>query len=195
MGRTISGMCWSVLTVALWLVLGQLIFVVDVGARPSFGWGEAGTCALLILAPAVTFVPIARWSRIPLYDGEAIAGWATFGFIVTFLRPSDPPTLGQFLVFLIPLTVALATVGTLVSYAAGFRVYRSDPRRFDVVRSRRQGYVGAFFVVALILLHSIGTLTLTSGTFLLVIVALAEMFWLARGSARAKSTRAAASPR
>lgn len=195
MRRLLNIGCWAGLTLALWLALVRMVFVVDTGSRPALSWPGVTTFALLLLAPAVAIMPLARWSRIPLLDVEAVAGWATFGFVLTFLRPSDPPTLGQFLVFLLPLTVALASVGTLASFAVGLRVYRDDPRCHDVVRARRQGYLGAFFTVALVLLHSVGTLTPTSGAFLLVIVALAEMFWLARGNARAHSARAVARSR
>ncbi len=181
--------CWAGIVALAWLLLVRTIVSSGTGSEAS-GWSVMWASLLLLLTPLVTFVPIARWSRISLFDIEAVAGWATFGFTITFLRPSDPPTLAQFLVFLLPLTVSLATLGTLVSYAAGFRIYRDDPRRFDVVRARRQGYLGAFFVVALLLMHGIGTLTPTSGMFLLVIVSLAEMFWLARGTARVSTTRA-----
>lgn len=190
MERVIAGGCWLMLSMTLWLLLWRQVFLVDAGAGTVLSLSGLWTCVLLVLTPAVVFVPLARWSRIPVFDAEAIAGWATLGFTITFLRPSDPPTLGQFLLFLLPLTVSLSTVGTLVSYAAGFRIYRDDPRRYDVVRARRQGYLGAFFVVALLLLQGVGTLRPTSGTFLLVIVGLAEMFWLTRGSARTESVRA-----
>lgn len=190
MGRVIAVGCWLMLTVTLWFLLGRQIFLDDAGGVRLLSASGLWTSVLLILAPAATFLPVARRSRIPMFDAEAIAGWATLGFTITFLRPSNPPTLAQFLLFLLPLTISLSTLGTLVSYAAGFRIYRGDPRRYDMVRARRQGYLGAFFVVAVLVLHGVGTLTPTSGTFLLVIVCLAEMFWLTHATARAERVRA-----
>jgi hypothetical protein len=146
---------------------------------------------LLFAAPALTFIPIARWTGIPLYDLEAVAAWSTFGFTLTFLRPADPPSMGQFLLFVVPMTVSLATIGTLVAYLVGLRIYGMSSGRADAVRSRRQGYLGAIYLVALMVLHSIGTLTPTSGTLLLVIVVLGEMFCLTRGRTRPAARRSA----
>lgn len=171
-----------------WLMLGQLILVEDVGDRASFDPPRLLFYLLLLAAPALTFTPLARWARAPIYDLEAIAGWATLGFVLAIVTPADPPTLGQFLLFLLPLTVALATVLTFVSYLAGLRVYRGDPRRHDFVRARRQGYLAAFMLVASMLLFSIGMLSPTSAVLLLVIAVLAEMFSLSRDSQRVRET-------
>lgn len=173
-----------------WMMLGQLILVEDVGDRSAFDPPRLLYYLLLLAAPMLTFVPLARWARAPFYDVEAIASWATLGFVVALVTPADPPTLGQFLLFLLPLTVALATVLTLVSYLAGLRVYRGDPRRHDFVRARRQGYLAAFVLVASMLLFSIGTLSPTSAVLLLVIAVLAEMFSLSRDSQRVRGTAA-----
>jgi hypothetical protein len=181
----------GVLVVMIWVLLARLVLVNDAGSRTVLSGVGLLTCLLLFVAPAVTFIPIARWTHSPLYDFEAVAAWSTFGFTLTFLRPSDPPTMGQFLLFVVPLTVSLATVGTLLAYLIGLRVYRFGSRRGGAVRARRQGYLGALYVVALMVLHSIGTLTPTSGVLLLVILVLGEMFCLTRGQTRPAANRAA----
>jgi hypothetical protein len=181
----------SVVVVMIWVLLARLVLVSDAGSQPMLSGVGLLTCLLLFVAPAATFIPIARWIHIPLYEFEAVAAWSTFGFTLTFLRPSDPLTMGQFLLFVVPLTVSLATLGTLLAYLIGLRVYPFGSRRKSAVRARRQGYLGAIYVVALMVLHSIGTLTPTSGVLLLVILVLGEMFCLTRGYARPAARRAA----
>lgn len=171
-------------TAFAWLTLGRLVTSGDI---EGFGAGSrAGllTCLLIVVAPGATFIPLARWIRAPLYDVEGMLGWGALALTLAFLEPSDPPTLAQFLLFLLPLTVAMATAATLVSYLAGLRVYRDDPRRHDFVRARRQGYLASFALIALALLHSVGTLSPATGTLLVAVAVLVEMFALARGRAR-----------
>ena len=173
-----------------WFTLGQLILVEDVGSRSAFDPLRVLFYLLLIAAPVFTFVPLARWANAPLYVIEAVAGWASFGFVITIVSPSEPPTLAQFLVFLLPLTVALATIAALASYLVGLRVYRGDPRRHDFVRARRQGYLASLVLIANMLLFSIGTLTPTSVVLLLSVAILAEMFVLTRDRQRLGRTTA-----
>lgn len=167
-----------------WAMLAQLVIVENVGARSAFDPWRLALYILLLMAPALTFVPLARWVAAPFFDIEAVAAWATLGFIVAVVEPADPPSLAQFLLFLLPLTVALATVASLASYLVGLRVYRDDPRRHDFVRARRQGYLAAIVLVAAMLLYSIGTLSPTSMALLIAIATLAEMFSLSRDGQR-----------
>ena len=188
MGRTGQSAIVALGALLSWVMLGQLIFVEDVGSSPAFGPWRLLFYTLLLAAPVLTFVPLARWARAPFYDVEATTGWATLGFVVAIVSPADPPTLAQFLLFLLPLTVALATVATLGSYLVGLRVYRGNPRKHDFVRARRQGYLVALMLVASMLLFSVGTLSSTSAVLLLVIAVLAEMFALNRDSIRLHQT-------
>ena len=176
-----------------WTMLGQLILIENVGARTAFDPWRLLFYLLLLTAPVLTFVPLARWARAPFYDLEATAGWAALGFVVALVTPADPPTLARFLLVLLPLTVALATLATLASYLVGLRVYRRDQRQHDFVRARRQGYLAAIVLVASMLLFSVGTLSPTSAVLLLVIAVLAEMFALTRDSQRVRRTELRAS--
>ena len=184
MSRTGQSTIVALGAVVSWLMLGQLIFVDDAGGHTAFDPWRLLLYVLLVAAPVLAFVPIARWANAPFYEIEATVGWATFGFVVAIVTPADPPTLAQFLVFLLPLTVALATLMTLVSYLIGLRVYRGDPRRRDFVRARRQGYLASMVLVASMLLFSVGTLSATSAVLLLAIAVLAEMFSLSRDGQR-----------
>ena len=169
-----------------WLLLWQLLVVERVDQQAAFSLWRLLFYVLIVLAPLLTFVPIARWARAPFYDVEAVIGWASFGLVIGVMSPADPPTLLQFLLFLLPLTIAIATLGTLVSYLIGLRVYRNDPRRHDFVRARRQGYIAAMALVAGMLLFSVGTLSPTSAVLLVLVAVLAEMFSLSRDADRVR---------
>jgi hypothetical protein len=180
MRRVTTYAVWLVAALAAWAQLVYLAFVANVGAAPLSRPPALMGCALLFIAPGLTFVPLARWLHAPLYDIEALVGWASFGFVLVFLAPRSTPSLGEFLVFLLPLTVALGTCCTLAAYLVGLRVYRGSVRRHDFVRARRQGYLAAICLEALALLHGIGVLTLAGAGLLVLICVLTEALLLAR---------------
>ena len=194
MQRIVGGLIAAVVIGLMWVTLGRLIFVVDVGQHGMLSSKAIVTYLLLFLTPVATFVPLRLWTNIPLYDVEAIAGWATLGFALGFLQPESPLTLGQFLFFILTLTVALSTIGTLLSYAVGLRACRNAAHRHDVMRARRQGYLLAMFVVACLVLHGIGTLTPASGTLLFILLVLAEVLAFSRANAKPAAQHTAGSP-
>ncbi|HCG30313.1 MAG TPA: hypothetical protein PLR44_00485 [Thermomicrobiales bacterium] len=191
MKRFIGGAIALIMISLIWITIGRLVAVTDAGVDGMRSGRAIIAYLLLFAAPTATFIPLRRWTRIPLYDLEGIAAWSTLGFALIFLRPDSPPSMGQFLFFTLALTAALATVCTLASFLVGLRLYRHDARRYDVVRARRQGYLAASFVVALLIFHGIGTLTPTSGTLLLVLVVLAELFSLSRSNGKPANERVA----
>lgn len=180
MNRSLTMGLYGAGTAFAWLTLGRLVASGEIAQRGVLSTEGVLTCLLAVVAPGATFVPLARWARAPLYDVEALLGWGVLALTLVFVKPSSPPTLAQFLLFLLPLTVALATAAALLSYLAGLRVYRDDARRHDFVRARRQGYLAAFACIALGLLHSVGTLSPATGTLLVAVAVLVEMFALSR---------------
>jgi hypothetical protein len=183
------------LAALLWSALLHLIFWTNVGGLAPFEARSLVAYLLLVGAPAATFVPLSRWMHAPLYEVEGIAGWALLGGIVTFLPPSDPPGFGQFILFALALTVSLATIGTLMSHLVGLRMYGGTTRQVDSVRSRRQGYLAALFIVSMLLLHGAGTLAPTSVVMLLLVVVLAEMLAQAYGARGGQIVRSGLGPR
>lgn len=163
-----------------WLTLGWLLFVRNVGDLPATDPLVILAGGLLVAAPALTFVPLARVLHAPLYDVEGIVGWSTFGFVITFLSPGETLSRGEFLIFLLPLTVAIASVATLVAHAFDRRIHRGAPHRQSFLRARRQGYLAALVVVALFLLNGIQVLSPVSGLLLLVVAILCEVVMLSR---------------
>jgi hypothetical protein len=163
-----------------WLTLWRLVLLEDVAARGMTSSYGLLTWFLLIAAPAATFIPLAHLARAPLYDLEGWLGWSSLLAMLAFLEPAERPTLAQFLLFLIPLTVAIASVASAGSYLIGLRVYRFDPRRHDFMRARRQGYLTAVTLIAVGLLRGAGTLTPATGTLIVAIAFLTEMLLLTR---------------
>lgn len=163
-----------------WIALGWLIFGQNVGSLPFSNVKVLAACALLLAAPALTFIPIARALHAPLYEVEGIAGWAMFGFVFAFVTPGESLSRTEFLLFLLPLTVVVATIATLVAFAFGYRVYRNTPLQRDFLRARRQGYLAGLVAVALFLLNGIQVLNLVTGVLLVVIAVLCEVVMLSR---------------
>lgn len=164
-----------------WVLVYYLIVADNVGAQPAF-WSPARVVAYItfFLAPAVTFIPISRLFHIPLYDLEAIAGWSTLLYVVTFVDPGSRPPTMVLLLFLVPLTVSLATIFTLFSYAIGYRFLRRRSQRYDFVRARREGYLIAMFGAGCLLLKLLTVLTPVNIMLLGLIIVLLEVFLLSR---------------
>ncbi|HLI51429.1 MAG TPA: hypothetical protein VKU87_06505 [Thermomicrobiaceae bacterium] len=164
-----------------WALVYYLIVSDNVGAQHGF-WSPARIVAYVtfFLAPAITFIPISRLFHIPVYDLEAIAGWSTLLYVVAFVDPGSQPSTTVLLLFLVPLTVSLATIFTLVSYAIGYRFLRRRSQRYDFVRARREGYLIAMFGVGCLLLKLLTVLTPVNIMLLGLIIVLLEVFLLSR---------------
>jgi len=180
--RALTRICWLIGSTIAWSVVYYLIVVRDVGTIASF-WAPWRLLAyfVFILAPAVTFMPLAHKLRLPLYDLEAIVGWSTLAFVLTFVNPQAQPTLPMLLALLVSLVISLSTVLSLISYATGLRLFARRSQRYDFVRARREGYLGAIFVAGLLLLSFLKVLALTNAALLGLIVFLLEIFLLSRG--------------
>ena len=183
---------WILLVIATaisWVGVWSLIVKVDIGSEPEFfAPMRILAYAVFVLAPLLTFLPVARLLSIPLYDLEAVTAWSTLLFVITFINPGEYPSLPVLLIFLVSLMMALATIFTLVSYAVGYRLLTRRSQRYDFLRARREGYLVSMFLVGLLLLHLLEVLTIVNGALLALIVILLEIFLLSRGTAP-ESTR------
>lgn len=169
--------------IAAWVGVGMLIIPTDVGSVPDF-FAPIRILAYLafVAAPLLTFMPIARVLRIPLYELESVTAWSTLLFMITFIDPGSHPPFPILLTVLIALMMSLATIFTLVSYAIGYRLLTRRSQKYDFLRARREGYLTAMFLVGMLLLHLLEVLTAVNGALLALIVILLEVFLLARGS-------------
>lgn len=170
---------WTALTANTWILLLHLIINVDVGNQPLSSPEAILACALLVVAPALVFLPVASRLGAPFYEAEAILGWGTLGFVVVFLQPSEELAYGEFLAVLLPLTVAIASIGTLAAYAFVRRLRPDGPRPLNILQARRIGYLAALALVALVLLKALALLTPFNGTLVIAVAVLAELFVVA----------------
>ena len=170
---------WSVLAINVWVLLIHLVANVDIGSMSLTAPEAMLGCALLVLAPAMIFLPLASRLRAPFYDTEAILGWGTLGFVLVFFTPSEPLTHGQFLALLLPLTVSIASVAMLIAYAFVRRLRPDIPASLNLVQARRIGYLAALTLVALTLLNALQLLTPFNGTLVVAVAVLAELLVLA----------------
>jgi hypothetical protein len=195
MSRALTRICWLLASAIAWLIVYELIAVRDVGAQTDF-WATDRLIAYgaFVLAPAITFMPIAHKLRIPLYDLEAIIAWSTLAFTFTFVDPGANPPMWMLLVFLVSLVMSLATVLTLLSYATGLRIFARRSQRYDFVRARREGYLGSIFCVGLLLLSFLNVLSIITAALMGMIVLLLEIFLLSRGGQLKRPRRAQERP-
>lgn len=181
---------YLLLSATAWYLVYYFIVVRDVGAISSFtDPSRILAYVAFIAAPAITFIPLARLLRIPLFDLEAITAWAMLAYVLTFIDPGEQPSRAEMLLFLISSMMALATLFTLASYLIGLRLFSRRSQRRDSVRARREGYLLAMFVVGSMLLSTVGALTPVNAALLGLITALFEIFWLSRGNTREQAPR------
>lgn len=180
--RALTLVGWLLGSGVAWTAVYYLIVVRGVGANENF-WAHERVMAYVafIVAPAVTFMPIAHRLRIPLYDLEAIIAWSTLAFVFTFVDPGKTPSMPVLLVFLVSLVMSLATILTLLSYAVGLRLFARRSQKYDFVRARREGYLSAIFCVGLVLLSVLHVLSAVNAALMGMIVLLLEIFLLSRG--------------
>ena len=176
MGRAVVGLTWTVVLTGSSVLLLHLIINLDVGAKGLASAPAILTCALLVAVPSLIFLPIASRLAAPFFDAEAILGWGTLGFVVIFFAPDERLTYGQFLALLLPLTVSIATVVTLIAYPFIARLRSTGPLAANVLQARRIGYLAAVALVALVLLNSLELLTPFNGTLVVAVAVLAELF-------------------
>lgn len=190
LGQIISRLLWLAAVITAWIVVYALIVIRDVGEIGDF-WAtdRLVAYAVFVIAPAITFIPISRTLRIPLYDLEAITAWSTLAFVVTFINPGSNPPLAALLTLLVSLVMALATLFTLLSYAIGLRLFAQRSYRYDFVRARQEGYLISTFLVGCLLLRTLEVLTIINAALLGLIILLIEVFLLSRGTPLERSAQ------
>lgn len=179
MPRLLKWVLWIALTVNLWVLLAHLVVNRDAGDLDLLDPLALLTAALLVVAPAMIFLPIASLLRAPFYDVEALLGWSTLGFVVVFFRPDEPLTHAQFLALHLPLTVAIASLTTLIAFAFVRRIRGSRDLAGNVLQARRIGYLTALAAVTLALLSALELLTPFNGALVVAVAVLAESLALA----------------
>lgn len=172
-----AGICW-----AAWI---YFLFIFDIGAVPSASdpWRIA-FYFLLLLAPAITFLPVSHWLGWRFFGPYAIVGWAALGFLLAFVRPTkvllgEAPLLSLWYFFL-ALFVALTTLLAPLAYLVGLRLFTSRTHRRDLVRAGREAGLLSLYLVGLAIGQGSGLLNWPIALLSLLFLALVEALFLAR---------------
>ncbi len=178
--RFILAVGWLIAVPLTWAAAIWLIVARNVGAISDF-WAPIRllAAATFLAAPALTFLPLERATRVPFLGIEAIAGWSTTLFVWTFVDPSRLRNPLAISIVLLPLLVAVSTLFTVLNAALEHRWATRAGKETDPLRARRRGYVLALFVVGCLLLHSLEALTLINAAMLGLIALLAEVMAMA----------------
>jgi hypothetical protein len=190
--RFLLAVGWLIAVPLAWAAAIWLIVARNVGTISDF-WAPIRllTAAAFLAAPALTFLPLERVTRVPFLSIEAIAGWSTTLFVWTFVDPSRLRSPLAILILLLPLLVAVSTLFTVLSAALEHRwATRSGKEIRSPARPATRLCPGALRRRCL-LLHSLEALTLINAGMLGVIALLAEvmaMTWFAPFEKRGHDT-------
>jgi hypothetical protein len=179
----VSKKLWALMwmaAAAAWADVAYLLLRVDVGAvvyplHPL----RLLYYVLIVLAPALTFFPVARAMGVRTFGLEATACWAGLLAMLAFVPP-DTAGLAGYLGLLACLFGAVASLFLPVGYALGFKLLRLRAHRRDTGRARREAYLAALFVVLSGAMNVGGFYNVLNAVLLALILALVESFALAR---------------
>jgi hypothetical protein len=173
-----SGIAW-----ASWI---YFLFVFEVGAIPN-PWDPWRIVFyfLLLLAPALTFVPMALRLKWYFFAPYAVVGWAVFGFLLAFIPPplavltQRQSPLAVWYYFL-DLFVVLTTILAPIAHVAGLRFLSSRAHQRDFARAWREAGFLAFYIVGLAIARNLGLITWPIILLGLLFLVLVEALFLAR---------------
>lgn len=174
-----------------WAGLVGLVFLLNAGDYTEF-WFPARTVAyvLLLIAPALTFMPMGRALGSRVYGYWSVLSWAAFGFIFAFMPPdparSRDENLGGLVALLICLFAVLVSVFLPICYGLGLKIFAnaSRPARYNLRRATREAVLLALYFLLVALMQLLGNLTALYAVLLLFIIVIIELLFLSRGRAR-----------
>lgn len=169
-----------------WAAWVYFLFIFEVGAIPN-PWDPWRIVfyALLLLAPALTFVPLALQLRWTFFAPYAVLGWAALGFLLAFVHPPLGVLSGQtsplsvwyfFVVLFVVLTTLLAPLAHLI----GLRFLTSRTHQRDTLRAWREAGLLSLYIVGIAIARSLGLITWPIVLLGLLFLALVEALFLAR---------------
>lgn len=173
-----AGIAW-----AAWI---YFLFIFDVGAIPNL-WDPWRIIfyVLLLLAPALTFVPIALRLEWYFFAPYAVLGWAVWGYLLAFL----PPPLGVLTqrqsplaiwYFFLDLFVVLSTILAPLAHVVGLRFLSSRTHQRDFARAWREAGLLSLYLVGLAIARSLELITWPIALLGLLFLVLVEALFLAR---------------
>lgn len=173
-----SGIAW-----ASWI---YFLFIFEVGAIPDLGdpW-RIVFYVLLLLAPGLTFVPMALRLRWYLFAPYAVLGWAGLGFLLAFVPPplavlaQRQSPLAVWYYFL-ALFIVLTTILAPIAHVAGLRFISSRTHQRDFVRAWREAVLLSLYLVGLAIARHLGLITWPIALLGFLFLVLVEALFLAR---------------
>ncbi|HEX2911363.1 MAG TPA: hypothetical protein VH186_11175 [Chloroflexia bacterium] len=145
-----------------WAGLFGLIFLYNTGNYDFWFPGRIITYVMLLLAPALTFIPIGRMLEFPFYGYWAVISWALFGYVLAFV-PTNPAAgwngnTSQISLLLIALFMVTVTIFLPIFYRLGFRLFSRRIEKYDLGRSRREAILAGLYVLLIAFLRIVGAL-------------------------------------
>jgi hypothetical protein len=169
-----------------WAACVYFLFIFEVGAikNPWDTW-RIIFYVLLLLAPTLTFVPIALRLQWYFFAPYAILGWASFGFLLAFVQPplavlTQHGSPLQVWYFFLALFVVLTTILAPMAHVIGLRFLSSRTHQRDIVRTWREAGLLALYLVGMAIARNLGLITWPIVLLGLLFLALVEALFLAR---------------
>lgn len=171
-----------------WAGLVGLIFLLNVGDYDFWHPGRILAYVLLLVAPALTFMPIGRALEFPLYGYWAVVSWALFGYVVAFV-PTDPnqgwnANAGAFLALLVAFFMVGITITLPIFYRLGFRLFSRKVEKYDLGRARREAVLFGAYLLLVAFLRIVGAATLLNVVALFLAFFVLELLILTRNVGR-----------
>ena len=139
---------------------------------------------LLFAGPLLMFLPLSIALRLGPLPLVGAASWAGLGYILIFVSAPQRET-ASFFDYVLFLGALFCALATLLAIPAGVISKRFLPPAAtptaDTVRAFRQGALVAGTVVATMAMSPMGVLNWLNGGLVVIIAALTEFFFLARG--------------
>ncbi len=179
-----AGGCWSV-------ALGMLLLTDMRTQADVVSWPRIIFMLLVLVASALTFVPIQQRMALPRLALEGIGGMALLCYTLAFVPPPTGwllslPDTPVYLLLLVAAFWSSSALNRPFLYALRLRIIKQRARRLDTREARRQSYEIGLVVVGVILLAGLRVLTWISGLLLVLIVLTLELFFLSRFEPMAK---------
>lgn len=140
---------------------------------------------LVLAATLLTFVPAQYSMKLPHLGFEGVTSVSLLLYLLAFVSAPTAsmlylPEVPVYALFVLALAWSIAAVSLPFIYAAGQQLFKQRARRLDVRRARRQAYELGVLVGAVAVLAALQVLTWVSLLLLVLILALAELLFLAR---------------
>jgi hypothetical protein len=174
-----------------WAGVVGLVFLLDAGDYADI-WFPARvvTYVLMLIAPALTFMPMGRAMGTTLYGYWSVLSWAAFGFVFAFLSPAlgndatknREENLGLVIILLVCFFAVLVSFFLPICYAVGLNLFAhaSRPARYDLRRATREAVLLALYFLLIAFMQLLGSLTWLYAVLLLLSVLVIELLILSR---------------